>query len=142
MEEGKAQMDGEEAGVVNILSVGEGHIKISFDSKDPAEAIRAKRIVKDMLRRGYALLVQVGGQGDKAQFQRALDFDETAGEYIIADLDSEVAAKADAEDTAAPAATASTTPQPRKKLYRGRQAIIRVPASGAKVISVARTAGG
>lgn len=66
-------------GALEILNVSEGDMKISFETSDCAEAIRAKRIIKDMLRRGYALLVDG---------QRIKDFDETKGEYIIADFDA------------------------------------------------------
>lgn len=71
-------------GTLEILNVGRGDVKISFDSTNAAEAIRAKRIIKDMLRRGYALLVEVDGK-----FSRVKEFDETAGEYVIADFDPE-----------------------------------------------------
>lgn len=71
-------------GVLEILNVGRGDVKITYDSADAAEAIRAKRIIKDMLRRGYALLVEVDGK-----FSRVREFDETKGEYIIADFDPE-----------------------------------------------------
>jgi hypothetical protein len=43
---------------VGILNVGTGDTKLVFDKDDPAECIRAARIVADMLRRGYALLVE------------------------------------------------------------------------------------
>ena len=66
---------------LSILSVYEGDVKLTFDTANPVESIRARRIVKDMIRRGYALLIEVEGK-----FQRALDFDETKGEYIIADF--------------------------------------------------------
>jgi len=39
-------------GEVAILSVGEGDTKLTFDKNNPAETIRAARIVGDMLRRG------------------------------------------------------------------------------------------
>ncbi len=70
------------SGQLEILNVGEGDVKITFDTNDCADAIRAKRIITDMLRRGYALLVEVDGK-----FQRALEFDDARGEYIIADFD-------------------------------------------------------
>ncbi len=62
-------------GSVGILNVGAGDIVLTFDKNNPAEAIRAGRIVTDMLRRGYALLVEVERDGEKC-FERALDFDE------------------------------------------------------------------
>lgn len=46
-------------GQIGILNVGAGDTKISFDKNNPAERIRSARIVTDMLRRGYALLVEV-----------------------------------------------------------------------------------
>lgn len=73
-------------GTVSILNVGAGDTKITFDKSSPADTIRAGRIIKDMLRHGYALLVEVERDGVKA-YERALDFDESTSEYIIADLD-------------------------------------------------------
>lgn len=69
-------------GNLEILNVQGGDVKINFDTTDCAEAIRAKRVITDMLRRGYALLVEVDGK-----FQRILEFDEKHGEYIVADFD-------------------------------------------------------
>jgi|SRR6185503_18127188 len=69
-------------GSLEILNVGAGDVKITFDKEDAAEAIRAKRIIKDMIRRGYALLVQ----DSDGKFQRAKAFDEATSEYVIADL--------------------------------------------------------
>ncbi len=82
---------------LSILNVGAGDVKVSFDKSNPAERIRACRIVKDMLRRGYALLVEVERDGKKA-FERALDFDEDRAEYIIADFDPVWAGEADREE--------------------------------------------
>ena len=84
-------------GTLNCLNVGSGDTVFSFDNKDPAETIRACRIVKDMLRRGYALLVEVERDGVKA-FERALDFDEKNARYIIADFDPIAASKADEQE--------------------------------------------
>lgn len=66
--------------------MGAGDTKLSFDPNNPAERIRAARIVRDMLRRGYALLVETEVKGERI-FTRALDFDETKCQYIIADFD-------------------------------------------------------
>ncbi len=82
-------------GTVGILNVGAGDIRLEFNSADPAERIRAGRVVRDMLRRGFALLIEVERDGKKA-FERALDFDEAKACYIIADFDSAKAEEADA----------------------------------------------
>jgi hypothetical protein len=78
-------------GEVGVLNVGLGDTKLSFDKSDPAERIRAARIVRDMLRRGYALLVEV----EPGKFQRAKDFDDETCEYIVADFDPVQAEAAD-----------------------------------------------
>lgn len=70
-------------GIVSVLNVYEGDVKLSFNVQDPAERIRASRIITDMLHRGYALLVQL----EDGSYQRVLNFDETKGEYVIADFD-------------------------------------------------------
>jgi hypothetical protein len=127
-------------GTVGILNVGAGDTKLSFDKSNPAERIRAARIVKDMLRRGYALLVEVEVDGVK-KFTRALDFDENVCEYIIADLDSSVSQPeeehaADSQETPRAGATA---PAPEgRRAYRKK----RVDAETTRSVAVARTAGG
>ena len=87
------------SGTIGILSVGAGDTKLTFDRNNPAECIRAARIVRDMLRRGYALLIQSGtGTDGKPRYARAHAFDENTYEYIIADFDPIVAEAADAQE--------------------------------------------
>ena len=116
-------------GEIGVLNVGAGDTKLSFNSDDPAEVLRAGRIVRDMLRRGYALLVEVERGGVK-KYERALDFDETRSEYIIADLDRQTyTGDADAaQETEAPKAS-----------RRGRRSL---PATETRAVAVAPTAGG
>ena len=78
-------------GTLGILNVGVGDTKLSFDPKNQVERIRAARIVRDMIRRGYALLVEVERDGVKG-FERALDFRDDTCEYIVADFDPTVEA--------------------------------------------------
>lgn len=130
-------------GGVGILSVGHGDTKLSFDKSNPAERIRAARIVKDMLTRGYALLIEVERDGEK-RFERAIAFDENVCEYVIADMDPIVAAEHDAKEvergqeqgesqagTQAPGAKT-------KRTYTKR----RVAAEDTRAVAVAKTAGG
>jgi hypothetical protein len=137
-------------GTVAILNVGAGDTKLSFDPTNPAERIRAARIVADMLRRGYALLVEVGKAADgRPIYQRAVAFDEARCEYIIADFDPVTAAKADQEEAAANESNVSETeapsatqadeaaPAPRRKGSRRR-----VDAGSSRSVAVARSAGG
>jgi hypothetical protein len=151
-------------GSVSILNVGAGDIELSFNRDNPAECIRAARIVKDMLRRGYALLIEVERDGVR-KFERALDFDDTQYKYIIADFDPVAAQEADKreEDEAAklrradekaygeeqPPEIASSTespgpgtgeePRTEKRRGRPRRAIA---ADSVKAVAVGRSAGG
>jgi hypothetical protein len=72
-------------GQLEILNVQGGEVKLAFDTKDCAEAIRARRIIGEMIRKGFVLLVEVERNNEK-RFERALSFDDSKGEYIIADL--------------------------------------------------------
>lgn len=114
-----------DVGTIGILNVGHGDTKLSFNGNDPAECIRASRIVRDMLQRGYALLIEVERDGHKI-FTRVHDFDENTYEYIIADLDPDTPTDEPAEETKTPA-------------KRGRK---RVAAKSTRGVSIARTAGG
>ena len=136
-------------GEIGILNVGAGDTKLTFDKSNPAECIRAARIVKDMLRRGYALLIEVEREGVKA-FERVRDFREDTFEYIIADFDPVTAEIADrdeaasgqVEQTETSADTTAGANDTQQKTRSRCGAIRAVPASGTRGIAVARTAGG
>ena len=137
------------SGMVSILNVGEGDTKLTFDNKNPAETIRASRIVVDMIRRGYALLVEVGQPDGTKAFQRVKRFDETKNEYIIADfkpraVGPEPQPEMDDEETGetspgSEAEVGAEAPPPRKRGVKGER---RIRASGARAVAVARSAGG
>lgn len=145
------------AGTVGILNVGAGDIRLSFDKANPLEAIRAKRVVKDMLRRGYALMVEVERNGEKC-FERALDFDDKTDSYLVADFDPVTEEDRDAMAAAARDAiwdkekergeviapeTETVTPCIRQdatgKRGRPRKA---VAAGSTRAVAVGRSAGG
>jgi hypothetical protein len=113
------------SGEVGILNVGAGDTTLSFDPKNPVERERAKKIVVDMLRRGYALLVQVGTKKGEPVYQRAKAFDPKTCEYVIAGGPDE-------------AIDIGTEYKPPAK--RGRPA--RIKAEATRAVSVGRTAGG
>lgn len=69
-----------ELGELSVLNCTAGDIKVSFNSSDPQEVERARRIVEDMLRRGYILFVEV-----KGKLRKATGFDPKTDEYILAD---------------------------------------------------------
>ena len=127
-------------GQVGILNVGAGDTKLTFDRDNPAECIRAARIVRDMIRRGYALLVQVGEKDGRPAYQRAYDFIEGTCEYVIADLDPTVSPPPteqapDEQPASAPSGTGEAA-RPAKGRRR------KVHAADTNVVAVARTAGG
>lgn len=84
-------------GQIGILNVGAGDTKLTFDKSNPAECIRSARIVTDMLRRGYALLIEVTDRKGVKSYQRVTEFLPDTCEYIIADLDPIIAATEDAK---------------------------------------------
>jgi hypothetical protein len=135
-------------GSVGILNVGAGDDKLVFDRDDPASMIRGARIVRDMIRRGYALLVAVPNPaGGEPTYQRAYDFREDTCEYIIADLDPDQATDETTHEKDEAASTAEAgieagTPHPRPAKRRGRPPTKRVHAADTKVVAVSRTAGG
>lgn len=110
------------SGELGILNVGAGDTKLTFDKKKPAEMERAKRAVEDMLKRGYAILVQVGTRKGKPLYQRAEGFDSETAEYII------VGAPDDVEK------------ETRRKTKKAKPR--RIPAAKTKAVAVARSAGG
>lgn len=134
-------------GQIGVLNVGAGDTKLSFDPKNPADCIRAARIVKDMIRRGYALLIEVDENGVKIN-RRVFDFDESRFEYIIADFDPLVAADVDKREagtdeknvnSAAPAPSAESPTAQRPRLKKGNRA---VSAHGVRGTAVPHIAGG
>lgn len=143
-------------GEIAILNVGTGDTKLTFDKNNPAETIRAGRIVTDMLRRGYALLIQVDDGKGGVTHHRVKRFDEKTSEYIIADFDPVEAARTDEQERAhaevEEIGNPTPSPSPGEEApapkRRGRPAGSRkikdraIPASGVKGTAIARSAGG
>lgn len=115
-------------GSLNILNVAGGDVKISFDTNDSAEAKKAKGIIEDMLKRGYALLVKT----EDGSHTRARKFDSEKGEYIITEYVLDDGKDAKKTKTKAPAETK------QKRATRER----RVPMRSASTYAVAPSAGG
>lgn len=112
-------------GELAILNVGSSDTKLTFDKKKPQEVKRARAVVQDMIKRGFAILVEVGTKGGQPLYQRAVGFDPKTDEYII------IGAPEDAKKQKAPA------PRPR-----GRQGQRRIKAQSTNAVAVARSAGG
>lgn len=126
-------MSTEAIGILSILSVGHGDTTLAFNSKNTEEVARAKRIVQDLLKRGYAILVQVGKDEKDGEpiYRRARAFDPETCEYIIAgDL---------------PPGHELAPPAPRRRGGRARKDVTadrRVSARKHGAVAVGRVAGG
>lgn len=112
-------------GELAILNVGQGDTKLTFDKNKPEEVKHARRVVLDMIKRGFAIMVEVGTKDGKPTYQRAVKFDPKTDEYIIFGVPE------DAEKQKPPA------PRPR-----GQKAERRIKAGSTGAIAVARSAGG
>ena len=133
-------------GHLAILSVGSGDTKLTCDPNDKAGMKEFARIVKDMLRRGYSLLIDTGILDDKGRplFRRAKGYDAETHEYIIAGIDPEAAKEVTKKETASVNQPSTETrkkgrPAEGDKVAKGGY---RVPASQCNGVAVAHTAGG
>ena len=116
-------------GQVGILNVGAGDTKLVFDNSDPDEVAKAAKIVKDMIHRGFALLIQIGENEKGPIYQRAHDFDEATAEYIV------VGTVPDEEEKHEQKSTVPARPRRQTQTRR-------IPAASTNAVAVARTAGG
>lgn len=130
------------AGTVGILNVGAGDTKLTFDPKKPDEVKKSAKIVADMIKRGFVLLIEVG-KGDDGDpiYRRAKAFDEKTCEYIIAGTIADPTTTEqinDEKQTGAPPRKGKAA-EPAKRDRRGNT---RIPASSTSAVAVSRTAGG
>lgn len=118
-------------GEIAILNVSEGDTKLSFDPKNPQEVKRASSVVADMLKRGFAIMVEVGKNDRGPLYQRIKKFDPKTAEYIIM-------GGPDTEESDGPGEQ-QATPAPHGRKGKAPR---RVPAASATAVAVAPTAGG
>lgn len=137
---------------IDILNCGTGHTEVRFNNDDPIELERAKRIIKDMLKRGYVLFIE----GPDKKLIRVNSFNPDTGCYIIADLaepevkdwfDEKVLAPLKEEACASPAPEEpepepEPQPEPTKGRKGKRKAIFEVPVQNVRTTAIARSAGG
>lgn len=102
-------------GMLEVLSVGKGDIKLSIDSDKPDDVENARKIIEEMLSKGYGIFVET----DKG-LSRVKKFNPKRMTYVI----SEVVENPEA--------------QPAGKRTRERE----VPVAESKAKAIGRTAGG
>lgn len=131
---------------LDILNTGHGHAEIHFDNTDPIELERSKRIIEDMLRRGYLLFIE----GDDGKVIRVESFDAKTGRYIIGDcalyagadpLHPEPEEPNTAQNEVRPS-TGEFTPPVKRGPGRPRKTKGAVPMEKVRATAMGRSAGG
>ena len=104
-------------GMLEILSVGKGDIKLTIDPSKPKDVESARTMIEEMLAKGYTIFVE--NPKNKSGLSRVKRFDPKKMVYIISEV-------------------VEPTPTKPAKRTRDRQ----VPVAGSKAKAIGRTAGG
>lgn len=112
-------------GMLEVLSVGKGDIKLTLDG-GPGEVENARRLIEEMLRKGYGIFVET----DEG-LARVKEFNPHRMTYVISEFVDEPAAEP-ADDVA------GAPPAPPRRATRKRD----VPVAGSRAKAIGRTAGG
>jgi len=116
--------------LIEVLSISKGDLKITV-GPGRADRERAKKLISDMLRAGYAIFVET----DKGPV-RVQGFEPDHMAYLV--LEKE---EAGADEQAAQAPEEAPAPNPRRT-RKARSARREIPVAGSKATAVGRTAGG
>lgn len=111
-------------GCLDVLNCGAGHLKVAFDKTNAMDVDRARRMIADMLKRGYALFVEE----PDGSVRRVAKFDPKTDEYILSDVPAPKVKEPEHGETV------------RRHAYR--PAKTRRPLRTTRVTGVGRTAGG
>lgn len=114
-------------GELNVLNVGAGDIRVTFNHIDQGETKKALRMLKDMQQRGYAIMVAL----PDGTYTRAKTIDPTTNSYVIVV----------AEDAPLPTDAVVEKTRGRKKGKTGTKSA-KVPVRTSRAVGVARSAGG
>jgi hypothetical protein len=109
-------------GMLEVLSIGKGDLKIEVGDSNEDRA-KAQRIIEEMLRKGYTLLVETADG-----LLKVTKFLPDAMVYVVADTPDVVPAAPEPDLPAKPAAQ-----------RRGKRT---VPVAGSRTTAIGRTAGG
>ncbi len=112
---------------LDVLNVGSGHLQFRYDKSKPEETEKAKKVITDMLKRGYMIFAMVDGEQ-----KRVREFDAEKEEYILEE--PEIIPEPEPIQAANDGAGAS---MPRR---RGRPR--RVAMQSARATGIGPTAGG
>lgn len=109
-------------GALEVLSIGKGDLKLTVDGSNPQELEKGRRLIEEMLRKGYGIYVET----DKGPM-RVKRFNPKRMTYLIVD---------EPDPEAAP-----VPPAPAKRAGK-RAAYREVPVAGSRSTAVGRSAGG
>lgn len=134
-------------GMLSVLNVGAGDIKVVFNKDNPLETAKAIRMLTDMQRRGYLIAVEL----PDGSYARATEIDALHARYIIT-VPDEAVLPAEAErhcacgcgSVIAAGKTWKAGHHRRGKAgVKGARSVrVSVPMHRARAIGVARSAGG
>jgi hypothetical protein len=108
-------------GMLEVLSVGKGDLKLTFGGDDPEEIAKARKVIQEMLRKGYGIFVET----DKG-LTRVKRFSPKRMTYVIVEV-------ADGE----PADVPGQAPTRQRRTEERH-----VPVAGSRAKAIGRTAGG
>lgn len=111
------------SGSLDVLNCGAGHLEIKFNRGLTEDVERARKMVLDMLARGYAIFVEIDDS-----HHRVTDFDPEHDCYIVGELEE----KAEQEPT----------PEAPKKRGRPKGSGRSVPMKSVRATGIGPTAGG
>ncbi len=120
-------------GELSVLNCTAGDIVVSFDKGSAAEVERAKRIIQDMLKRGYALFVH----DDDGKLQKVKRFDPETCEYVI--VDGPLYA---GDQSAVDVDQSENENEPKRRPGRPKKAETRRPLTSTRATGIAPTSGG
>ena len=108
-------------GILDVLSIGKGDLRLSVGDSDE-DREKARALIAEMLEKGYAIFVETDTGPE-----RVVRFNPARMTYLI-------------QEVPEPDAEAASAPQPRKQKRKGRTRA--VPVAGSRATAVGRTAGG
>lgn len=124
-------------GMLDVLSIGHGDVKLTLDTGDPEDVERARQLIEEMMRKGYGIFVDTDDGPTKVH-----EFNPRRMSYMILETPGNELASAPAPKAlaAGPAVRADEVIPP-KRAKRGRK-LREVPVAGSRATAVGRTSGG
>ena len=126
-----------ESGGLDILNVGLGDLKVRWNPLDAADRAKAKKMIQDLMRQGYAILIEE----PDGSYKRATRFDPDRDCYIVTEVVRGEEQSAEASETTTEESEAGSS---RRAKPRGRPRTREVarPRATTRGTAVGRSAGG